>query len=323
MGENKRLRWIAVEKTLWELPEVKACHAEFLREIKSYDCNVSICDTLIMKIPQRKAENNKVNQRKAENNREREIYNDDECLAIGVSSEFCQNAIKTGVACLLYESDAIPRQSHVTGLSYVLQSFADVSMKYLTQVFCRFHKLPCTIEEGAAWILREITVEDVEKLWECYAQCGKMHISPLADSLEEEIIYTEAYIRHMYGFFGYGMWVGFWKETNELFCRIGFETLEMEQMDKTSKLYAMAEKSYGAQVGYVLRPDYRKKGLAQMLLQKVLQYGFRELGFEWIAALIHPDNEASIKTAKKAGMIFFEEIIYKKEKMLVYILRTL
>lgn len=318
MDANKTLRCLAVEKKLWEITEEENDFIAILKELNSQNINLWIVDIEnIEKHIKNLYYEEKI--RLKEIGIENVIKNRDFCLAIGYTADFCQMMVDNGIACLLYESESVPRQENLPKLPYVIQSFESMSTNYFKQVYNRYHNLPCVIAKKENWILREIAVDDVEKLWDCYSRCGEMPITPLANSIEEEKKFTKAYIEHMYGFYGYGMWVGFWKATKELFARIGFENVMIEQVDSSSRLYSLLEKGYCVQVGYVLRPDFRKKGLALELLRTVLNYGFSELGFEAVVALIHPGNHPSLKLAQKAGMKFLEEVIYKNEKMLVYL----
>ena len=57
-----------------------------------------------------------------------------------------------------------------------------------------------------------------------------------------------------------------------------------------------------AEVGYVLSPDYWNKGIAAEALQRVMRFGFEELGLHRIYARIMDGNKASERVAEKCGM---------------------
>ncbi|KIL53071.1 GNAT family N-acetyltransferase [Jeotgalibacillus campisalis] len=56
-----------------------------------------------------------------------------------------------------------------------------------------------------------------------------------------------------------------------------------------------------AEIGFEVHKEYWGKGVAGEALQAVLGYGFDQLGFERIQALIEPENIASQKLVEKHG----------------------
>ncbi len=61
-------------------------------------------------------------------------------------------------------------------------------------------------------------------------------------------------------------------------------------------------KSQRAEVWYKLHKDYWRKGYASEALDRLLQFGFGELGLHRIEAGCATENTASIKVLEKAGM---------------------
>lgn len=68
--------------------------------------------------------------------------------------------------------------------------------------------------------------------------------------------------------------------------------------------------NHRAEVGYLLHPDYWRKGIVQEAMQAVLDYGFNTLNFHSLEALVNPENEASINLLEKFG---FEKEAHFKE----------
>jgi RimJ/RimL family protein N-acetyltransferase len=62
----------------------------------------------------------------------------------------------------------------------------------------------------------------------------------------------------------------------------------------------LAEHRIG-EVSYFLRASVRGRGLATRAVRLVARWGFGELGLERIELRAHPDNEASIRVAERAG----------------------
>ena len=84
-----------------------------------------------------------------------------------------------------------------------------------------------------------------------------------------------------------------------------------------SIIWAIATKKedYRAEVGYELHPDYWRKGIMQEALAPVLDYGFKTMKLHSIAAVISPDNIASIKLVEKNRFVkeaHFKEDYYDK-----------
>ena len=57
------------------------------------------------------------------------------------------------------------------------------------------------------------------------------------------------------------------------------------------------------EIGYVLHPDYWRRGLATEALQAVISHAFDTLGLARITADVDPENEASLAMLKKLGFV--------------------
>jgi len=60
---------------------------------------------------------------------------------------------------------------------------------------------------------------------------------------------------------------------------------------------------YRAEIGYMLMPEFHRKGLMQEAISEVIQFAFKTLGFHSIEAQVNPFNEASIKILEKNGFV--------------------
>ena len=65
-----------------------------------------------------------------------------------------------------------------------------------------------------------------------------------------------------------------------------------------------------AETGYVLHPDYQKKGIMDEALKAILHYGFHTLKFHSVEANIDPENTASKHLLEHNG--FIREAYYKE-----------
>lgn len=73
------------------------------------------------------------------------------------------------------------------------------------------------------------------------------------------------------------------------------------------------KENHRGEVGYSLDPDYWYKGYMSEALKKVLAFGFEELNFHSIEAIIHPDNKSSSNLVLKHGFVkeaYFKQYTY-------------
>ena len=59
-----------------------------------------------------------------------------------------------------------------------------------------------------------------------------------------------------------------------------------------------------AEIGYVLNPDFHRRGFGSEAVKRVLKFGFEELGLNRIEARFMQGNEASLALMKSVGMTF-------------------
>ena len=67
--------------------------------------------------------------------------------------------------------------------------------------------LPVEIARTKRLLIRETILEDVPKLYQLWQEPSvKRYVQPMQPTLEEEIAYMAAYIRHAYAFYDFGLW---------------------------------------------------------------------------------------------------------------------
>ena len=76
-------------------------------------------------------------------------------------------------------------------------------------------------------------------------------------------------------------------------------------------LWKMRPEHFRAETGYMLHPDFQRKGIMNEALAVVLDYAFHKLGFHSIEALVDPENPASIRLLEKNN--FVREAYYKED----------
>ena len=171
--------------------------------------------------------------------------------------------------------------------SYYVEHLSDIDARCLDRVYRRFHDIPWDITETPRVRIREITVEDVPKLYELYRdESITAFMEPLFADPQQEMIYTEEYIKNVYGFYGYGMWVIEKRDSGQVIGRAGLEY--NEGFD-------------GLELGFMLGVPYQHRGYAYEACSAVLAYGIEELGQHRYCSYIHEKNLASIRLCERLG----------------------
>lgn len=166
------------------------------------------------------------------------------------------------------------------GTRYAVESLAELDIEYLERVRRRYNHIPWDIGETDRCLIRELSLSDLPALYELYAKPGMTDfVEPLYD-YETELEYQKAYIENMYGFYEYGMWLVFSKETGKLIGRAGLEHDEL---------------------GYMIAPELWNQGYATEVCRFIIDYARENTDFEELYCRIDERNEASVRLAKKLG----------------------
>lgn len=172
--------------------------------------------------------------------------------------------------------------------AYCIENIEDASEDYLKKVYQRAKGLPWEILETERLLIREITVEDVPRLYELYAdESITRYMEPLFPTQQQEEDYTRDYIKNIYHFYGYGMWLITLKESGEIIGRAGLEY--KEGFD-------------GLEIGFMLGKDYQHKGYAYEACRAILDYAWDELEQNQIYAVVHEQNVSSIALCERLGL---------------------
>ena len=222
------------------------------------------------------------------------IENDmDDLLLIAATDSTVALGKELGVATMAYMNPEIPNQSY-SGVDMLVEGFDEVDVNFLEKVWQRHHRIPWTILETNRCVIRELTLDDLDALFELY---GDGEIDKYTDPLypyEEEKEFQRAYIENMYRYFGYGLWLVFSKETGELIGRAGLEHREYHE-------------EIELELGYIIGTKYQGQGLATEICEAILEYAKENTGFERINTLIEDGNVASEKLSEKLGFAHVED----------------
>lgn len=218
--------------------------------------------------------------------------------------ERCAEAKKSGVAYLLYLHDG-NREGSFADIPYAVTDLEGVDLFYMDKVYCRFINLPWVILETKRCILRELTEDDLDELYEIYRDPSvTLYTEGLYEDREAEHAYIRDYTQQVYRFCGYGIWAVIQKESGRLIgraglaCREGFDTPEL---------------------GYVIGTPYQRQGYATEVCRAIVEYAARELGFTTLRVLFREENKASLGLCRKLGFREDREIETDGVKMQQYI----
>ncbi len=168
------------------------------------------------------------------------------------------------------------------GTRYAVESLAELDIEYLERVRRRYNHIPWDIGETDRCLIRELSLSDLPALYELYDKSGMTDfVEPLYD-YETELEYQKAYIENMYGFYEYGMWLVFSKETGKLIGRAGLEHNEM---------------------GYMIAPEFQNLGYATEVCRFIVDYARKNTDFEELYCRIDEKNVASVRLAKRLGFV--------------------
>ncbi len=192
-----------------------------------------------------------------------------------------------------------------SGAAFAIMELEGTGRDYLQKVYERFFHIPWTIMETERCVLREMTVEDLPQLYQVYADPSiSLFTENLYEDPEKERAYIEDYIKHVYEFYGFGIWVIVQKADNQVIGRAGityregFDTPEL---------------------GYVVGKPFQRKGIATEVCRKILNYAWNELGFEQVRVLFEKENTASLGLCRKLGMRFDRVVFLDEQPMEQYI----
>lgn len=217
------------------------------------------------------------------------------CLLLAATDRVLTIIEGMGMAVCGYLNPGIPGQK-LSAAKVVAESFEEVDFHFLERVYQREHGLPWTVMETRRCFLREITLADLDDLYEMYR--GKsitQYMEGLYEDRAKEEEYTRAYIENMYHFYGYGMWLAVDKHTGKLIGRAGLNCLELHGEP-------------ALEMGYVIGEKFQNQRYATELCQGIVRFAQNETEFKNLHCLIHKDNRISIHLAENLGFSWQEEL---------------
>jgi [ribosomal protein S5]-alanine N-acetyltransferase len=104
---------------------------------------------------------------------------------------------------------------------------------------------------------------------------------------------------------GFGLWAMILKSSGELIGDCGLIRQIVDEVEEV-------------EIGYHVRKDLWRKGLATETAQACRDYGFRTLPLDRLVSLIRPENQPSRRVAEKNGMSVWKELSWRGFPHVVY-----
>lgn len=216
----------------------------------------------------------------------------------------------------------------------LIESFKDIDYTFVLNEYKRAYGKPITIATTNRLIIRELSVDNIKDLLKIYQQkevnlymndlypfqheslnkndnvLKESNPSQINNTfLEDEINKHKAYIEHVYGFYGFGLWGIFLKEYNSLIGRCG---IECNVIDGETEI----------ELSYLLDYNHWGFGYAVESVAAVISYAFDELEMDRIVCVIDKNNLKSIKVAEQIGMQIEKEILHQNRDCYFYVIRS-
>lgn len=148
--------------------------------------------------------------------------------------------------------------------------------------------IPVEIARTDQLLIRETIDSDISELYRIGTdQAVRKYIAPMQPTLEEEIVYTKAYVRHMYAFYDFGMWTVLEKDA-----------YGQERVIGRAGLFPSERLAGQIEMGYMIAPECQGNGYGKEAAEIVLRYAFNVLDLEEVHLFAEKENKASVKLAE-------------------------
>lgn len=228
----------------------------------------------------------------------------EETIYITDKEEICKGLTEEGAAVLawLHEDN---KEENLSSSSYAVENIEEVDLFYIERIYQRYQNLPWEIAQTERCIIREMTEEDLDGVYQVYAAPSiTRYMEGLYEDREKELEYTRSYIQHAYTFWGYGTWIIVRKSDHKIIGRVGFNLRDgYEEVE----------------LGFVIMEEEQRKGYAFECCEAVMKIGKEEYFFEAVQALVKEENEASIHLCHKLGFHLVGKVCQDGEEYLRFL----
>ena len=185
------------------------------------------------------------------------------------------------------------RNQSFPGAAYGMEDLPAVEYDSYEKAFRRLAGLPWDIWETRRMKVRESIPEDVNEFYRIYSDPSiTFFMENLYADREMEVEYVKAYIKQVYGFYGFGLWTVMDKESGQIIGRAGLNVREGYELPE---------------LGFVIDVEHQGKGYAFEVCSAILDYAENVLEFEAVQAFVDENNRVSIHLLQKLGFVFVGE----------------
>ncbi len=157
---------------------------------------------------------------------------------------------------------------------------------------------PFPILETKRLLLREIDSSDVKDVFSFRSNEEAMkYISRPIAKTEDDVLTLINLMKNFHEKEQGISWGICYKENSTIIGTIGYVNIDKE--------------NHRGEIGYMLHPDYHRKGIMQEAIETIINVGFQQFNFHSISATIHPDNIASRNILLKNK--FVQEAHFKED----------
>lgn len=186
------------------------------------------------------------------------------------------------------------RDRDFSDFPYAVEDLSALDAWYAERVYRRLKNLPWTILKTDRCVIRETTVEDVDHFYKIYSDPEiTKYMEDLYPEIEQEKQYVREYIEKVYAFYEFGVWTVLGKESGEVIGRAGFSYRQGYD---------------DPEIGFIIGVPWQRHGYAEEVCRAILEYGWQELNFKRVQALVETENEPSLTLCDKLGFTAVEEI---------------
>lgn len=230
---------------------------------------------------------------------------EEECIMIAATGKTLRIIEKMNIASIGYLNPICGKQD-LSQAEVLVEGFDEVDFFFLERIYQRKHGIPWTVIETERCFLREMTMEDLDALYQLYEEPEiTRYMEGLYEDREKEEEYTRAYINNMYRFYGYGMWLVIEKETGKIIGRAGLNNVDIHGEP-------------ALEMGYMVGKPYQNQGYATEVCEGILQFAAEATEFKMINCLIQKENVKSVHLIEKLDFTWEEELEIKEKTMQRY-----
>lgn len=230
---------------------------------------------------------------------------EEECLMIAATGKTLRIIEKMNIASIGYLNPICGKQD-LSQTEVLVEGFDEVDFFFLERIYQRKHGIPWTVIETDRCFLREMTMEDLDALYQLYEEPEiTRYMEGLYEDREKEEEYTRAYINNMYRFYGYGMWLVIEKETGKIIGRAGLNNVDIHGEP-------------ALEMGYMVGKPYQNQGYATEVCEGILQFAAEATEFKMINCLIQKENVKSVHLIEKLDFTWEEELEIQEKTMQRY-----